>query len=201
MRNEQHAESEVTHEERDAEPVVSDDVTMLDAQTNVEAASSSTTLQLPVQQPQHPALTAENSVAWLIERAVNAPTSLGDAQRSLEFIRALQAGSAATTGWSTNVDMVANVLGRGENYPPSDSGSSSGEGETQAQVARKYMNCGQSEASDPDLWAYLHYGHDDDVGGNGNGSGSLHNCGINLRKAMRVLQDVCVFNFSDECWQ
>eukprot|EP00435_Cladocopium_sp_Y103_P019131 s2162_g4.t1 len=68
MRHKQHAE--LMHEEPDAEPLVSDDVTMFgaQAQTNVEAASSSTTLHLPVQQLQHPALTAENYVAWLIER-------------------------------------------------------------------------------------------------------------------------------------
>ena len=30
--------------------------------------------------------------------------------------------------------------------------------ETPAERAQRYMNCGQSEASDPDLWADIHYG-------------------------------------------
>ena len=30
--------------------------------------------------------------------------------------------------------------------------------ETPAEKTQRYMNCGQSEVSDPDLWADIHYG-------------------------------------------
>ena len=30
--------------------------------------------------------------------------------------------------------------------------------ETPGQKAQRYMSCGQSEASDPDFWADVHYG-------------------------------------------
>jgi hypothetical protein len=36
----------------------------------------------------------------------------------LEFIHSLEVGSSMSTGFSTNVDMVANALGRGAAYPP-----------------------------------------------------------------------------------
>ena len=45
--------------------------------------------------------------------------------------------------------------------------------ETPAEKAQRYMNCGQSEASDPDLWADVHYGprnrRDDTEPGDGTG--------------------------------
>eukprot|EP00435_Cladocopium_sp_Y103_P032693 s295_g8.t1 len=66
----------------------------------------------------------------------------------------------------------------------------SGEGETQSQVARRYTNCGQSEASDPDSWAYLHLGME------------MMTLLVDMAMAVEVpaLQDSCVFNFRDECW-
>jgi hypothetical protein len=41
-----------------------------------------------------------------------------EAQRALEFIHSLEVGSSMSTGFSTNVDMVANALGRGAAYTP-----------------------------------------------------------------------------------
>ena len=49
--------------------------------------------------------------------AINGPANLGDAQRALAFIGALQSGASSSTGFSTNVDMVANALGRNANFP------------------------------------------------------------------------------------
>ena len=51
----------------------------------------------------------------------NAPTSLADSQLACNFIKALQHGAGFNTGFSANVDMVANALGRGETYPPASS--------------------------------------------------------------------------------
>ena len=49
--------------------------------------------------------------------AINGPASLGDAQKALAFIGALQSGALSSTGFSTNVDMVANASGRNANFP------------------------------------------------------------------------------------
>ena len=49
--------------------------------------------------------------------AIHAPASLSDAQRALNFIRAMEQGSSSGAVMSTNVDMVANALGRGDAYP------------------------------------------------------------------------------------
>ena len=51
-------------------------------------------------------------------RDISRPTSLSDAQLAYNFVRSLQAGTEAHTGFSTNVDMVANALGRGDAWPP-----------------------------------------------------------------------------------
>ena len=90
---------------------------------------------------------------------IHGPTSLGQAQRALAFINALQSGSASSTGFSTNVDMVANDLGRNATFPPhSPSQSSSGAGETRSEAMERYMSSRRSDVSDPSLWNYLHFG-------------------------------------------
>ena len=89
---------------------------------------------------------------------INAPANLGEAQRALEFISSLQHGSSSSTGFSTNVDMVANALGRNLTFPPHSPASSSGEGETRSQAMERYMSSRRSNVSDPDLWNYLHFG-------------------------------------------
>ena len=95
--------------------------------------------------------------------AIHAPASLGDAQRPLDVIRALHHGatSASSAVLSINVDTVGNALGRGVTYPSS---GSSGEIETNSQMQRRYMQRGQDEVSDPEMWVLLHYGggSDDD---------------------------------------
>ena len=89
---------------------------------------------------------------------IHGPTSLGQAQRALAFINALQSGSADHTGFSTNVDMVANALGRNATFPPRSPSSSSGAGETRSEAMERYMSSRRSNVSDPDLWHYLHFG-------------------------------------------
>ena len=89
--------------------------------------------------------------------AINGPANLGDAQRALAFIGALQSGASSSTGFSTNVDMVANALGRNANFPPSPTSESNGD-ETRSQAMRRYMSSRRSEVSDPSLWNYLHNG-------------------------------------------
>jgi hypothetical protein len=77
----------------------------------------------------------------------------------LEFINALQSASTSNTGFSTNVDMVANALGRNAKFPPqSPCPSSSGAGETRSEAMERYMSSRRSNVSDPDLWNYLHFG-------------------------------------------
>ena len=102
----------------------------------------------------------ENSPSY---RDISRPTSLSDAQLAYNFVRSLQAGTEAHTGFSTNVDMVANALGRGHAWPPENldmtSDQSSDEHmETRSEVKQRYMASSQSEVSDPDLWVLLHYG-------------------------------------------
>lgn len=80
--------------------------------------------------------------------AINGPASLGDAQRALAFIGALQSGASSSTGFSTNVDMVANALGRNANFPPSPT-SESNDDETRSQAMQRYMSSRRSEVSDP----------------------------------------------------
>ena len=82
---------------------------------------------------------------------------MGEAQRALAFINALQSGSTSSTGFSTNVDMVANARGRNANFPPSPS-SESGADETRSEAMDRYMSSRRSDVSDPSLWNYLHYG-------------------------------------------
>ena len=53
------------------------------------------------------------------------------------------------------MDMVARALGRGEQYPPDSEFEAD---ETGSQVERRYLEATQFEVSDPDLWAFLHYG-------------------------------------------
>ena len=89
---------------------------------------------------------------------IHAPANLGQAQRALAFINALQSGSAVHTGFSTNVDMVANALGRNATFPPHSPASSSGKGETRSEAMERYMSSRRSNVSDPDLWNYLHHG-------------------------------------------
>ena len=176
-------QNQLAQNEPDAEPLVdeSDDMDV-DAGIALPASEAATALSLPASSTEmpsdarraNPILTAENYVAWLLERCcrrrdqavdhgrrrlyeervtillglkaalesphemfrasahrtlgkmsdisddesspnfsrINAPTNLGEAQRALEFISALQHGSSSSTGFSTNVDMVANALGR-----------------------------------------------------------------------------------------
>jgi hypothetical protein len=50
----------------------------------------------------------ENSPSFA---SINAPVvNFGDAQRAMSFINALQQGQSSSSGFSTNVDMVANAL-------------------------------------------------------------------------------------------
>ena len=85
--------------------------------------------------------------------AIHAPASLSDAQRALNFIRAMEQGSNSGAVMSTNVDMVANALGRGDAYPLTD-GSSSEVDETASEIKRRYRQSGQDEVSDPELWFF-----------------------------------------------
>jgi hypothetical protein len=87
---------------------------------------------------------------------INGPANLGEAQRALSFIASLQSGSASSTGFSTNVDMVANALGRNMNFPPPT--SESGADETRSEAMERYMSSRRSDVSDPSLWNYLHHG-------------------------------------------
>ena len=92
--------------------------------------------------------------------AIHAPASLSDAQRALNFIRAMEQGSSSGAVMSTNVDMVANALGRGDAYPLTD-GSSSEVDETASEIKRRYRQSGQNDVSDPELWFLLNYGGSD----------------------------------------
>eukprot|EP00435_Cladocopium_sp_Y103_P056888 s567_g19.t1 len=106
-------------------------------------------------------------------RRVTAPTSLRDAQRAYDFMRALQSGASSSRAMSTNVDTygsrlgrshvdnVADALLRGEAYGGSDDDDSE-DVETQSALHRRYLNSGMEEVSDPELWAVLHYGDEED---------------------------------------
>ena len=87
---------------------------------------------------------------------INGPANLGETQRALSFIASPQSGSASSTGFSTNVDMVANALGRNMNFPPPT--SESGADETRSEAMERYMSSRRSDVSDPSLWNYLHHG-------------------------------------------
>ena len=130
--------------------------------------------------------TADTYVAWLIGRCSRRRDSRTDHDRCRRYeervailhclqsalhspVESLRVATLRTLGnmsdtWDdedspnyrrlgTNVDMVAKALGRGEQYLP---GSSSKE-ETGSQVERRYLQSTQSQVSDPDLWAVLHY--------------------------------------------
>ena len=56
--------------------------------------------------------------------------------------------------------MVANALGRGDAYSPTD-GSSSEVDETASEIKRRYRQSGQNDVSDPELWFLLNYGGSD----------------------------------------
>ena len=88
---------------------------------------------------------------------IHGPANLGETQPALVFINALQSGSASSTGFSTNVDMVANALGRNINFRPSPT-SESGADETRSEAMERYMSSRRSDVSDPSLWNYLHFG-------------------------------------------
>ena len=83
--------------------------------------------------------------------AINGPADLGDAMRARNFTMALHQGASSAV-LSTNVDTVANALGREVAYPTSSNRStSSGENsETSSQIRRRYMKSNQEEVSDPD---------------------------------------------------
>lgn len=83
--------------------------------------------------------------------------NLADAQRAMNFINALQPGEASSSGFSTNVDMVANALIRNLDYDPAEASGSTSPMETGSQARRRYLQSSQSEVSDPDLWL-LHCG-------------------------------------------
>ena len=222
-------QNQLAQNEPDAEPLVDEGDDMdVDAGTAPPASEAVTAPSLPASstempssaRPTDPLLTAENYVAWLLERCcrrrdqavdhgrrrlyeervtillglraalgspheifrasarrslgtmsdisddesspnfsrINGPASLGEAQRALQFINALQHGSSSSTGFGTNVDMVANALGRNMNFPEQSPSSGSGEGETRSQAMERYMSSRRSNVSDPDLWNYLHYG-------------------------------------------
>eukprot|EP00435_Cladocopium_sp_Y103_P005123 s485_g1.t1 len=65
---------------------------------------------------------------------------------------------SSSSGFSTNVDMVANALIRNIDYDPAAMFDASSVEETRLEMRRRYMSCSQSEVSGPDLWAVLHYG-------------------------------------------
>lgn len=117
-----------------------------------------------------------------------------EAQRALEFIHSLEVGSSMSTGFSTNVDMVANALGRGAAYTPwFPTDSDAGVGETM----ERYFSSIESEVSDPDLWIYLHHG-DGMQSTDENESNSAHGCWCNPSGNMSVCSDD--FSCSHESW-
>ena len=78
--------------------------------------------------------------------AINAPGSLGHAQRTVNFLEILQLGASSSSGFSTN-------------HPVEESDESSDEAmETRSEMERRYMDSEQCEVSDPHLWALLQYG-------------------------------------------
>jgi len=83
----------------------------------------------------------------------------------MNFIASLQAGqpSSSASGFSTNVDMVANSLIRNLDYDaaglPSDVSSIE---ETGSEVRARYRQSTQSEVSDPDLWLLLQHEEDNE---------------------------------------
>ena len=84
--------------------------------------------------------------------AINAPAALGDAQRALDFFRATHGGASSSRGvFSTNVDMVANPLGRGDAWPPSPDSSGENQG-TRSQMREMYPHSSQDEVLDPEMW-------------------------------------------------
>ena len=98
--------------------------------------------------------------------SINAPVvNFGDAQRAMNFIASLQTGqlSSSASGFSTNVDMVANSLIRNLDYNaagmPSDVSSIE---ETGSEVRARYRQSTQSEVSDPDLWLLLQQEEDNE---------------------------------------
>eukprot|EP00435_Cladocopium_sp_Y103_P049165 s951_g14.t1 len=98
-------------------------------------------------------------------RNPNEPVSLAETQRAHNFFMTLR-GRAG----SQHVDAVARALMRNEDYGPGDNShgdpavNSDEDMETQSEVQRRYYQSTQDQVSDPDLWAYLHYGKftDDD---------------------------------------
>ena len=98
--------------------------------------------------------------------SINAPVvNFGDAQRAMNFIASLQAGqpSSSASGFSMNVDMVANSLIRNLDYDAAGvvSDMSSIE-ETGSEVRARYRQSTQSEVSDPDLWLLLQHEEDNE---------------------------------------
>eukprot|EP00435_Cladocopium_sp_Y103_P033570 s2923_g8.t1 len=94
-------------------------------------------------------------------RDPNEPVSLADAQRAHNFFMTLRGRSG-----SRHVDAVANALMRNEDRGPNDALEidSDAEMETASAAERRYYESTQDQVSDPDLWAFLHYGEftDDD---------------------------------------
>ena len=89
---------------------------------------------------------------------INAPGSLGNAQRTVKFLQTLQLGASSSSGFSTNIDTMHNAIGRG-NFPVEEDDESSDEAmETRSQMERRYMDSEQCEVSEPDLWVLLQYG-------------------------------------------
>ena len=93
--------------------------------------------------------------------SINAPVvNFGDAQRAMNFIASLQAGqsSSSASGFSTNVDMVANSLIRNLDYDAAGANSEvSSSEETASEVRARYRQSTQSEVSDPDLWILMQH--------------------------------------------
>ena len=93
--------------------------------------------------------------------SINAPVvNFGDAQRAMSFIASLQAGqpSSSASGFSTNVDMVANSLIRNLDYDAAGANSDvSLVEETASEVRARYRRSTQSEVSDPGLWILMQH--------------------------------------------
>eukprot|EP00435_Cladocopium_sp_Y103_P075681 s23_g62.t1 len=87
-------------------------------------------------------------------RDPNEPVSLAEAQRAHNFFMTLRGRSG-----SQHVDAVARALMRNEDHGPDDPPVDSDEEmETRSEAERRYYQSTQDQVSDPDLWAYLHYG-------------------------------------------
>eukprot|EP00435_Cladocopium_sp_Y103_P026354 s3208_g6.t1 len=99
--------------------------------------------------------------------SINAATTLAQASRAVHFIASLQSAGSSSTGFSTNVDMVAKALLRGIDRQADaanddeDAGESDeGHVETMAEQRTRYLNSEQCPVSDPELWVLLHYGEE-----------------------------------------